>query len=313
MAESHAGWETAPKKSNLAYMPNSGTGNKANPNFIGTMEGESDWGKPGAGPPILPNMDGPYIEKQQRKSADFIRDLSKEDLSKQPLIQQGTQAALNQASNMNEPLEEGQLQSIEKASNVACITVDSPNFKGYLICALGKNRSMDITFVDTLRARLAEFLRANGEVFSDKDSMQLRIQEVEFDEWALNQAEFLRKSIHHEDEVAVAFFPTAEIDPPVVKSASEIMLQMELKELKEDTALEFDLYVFLPENQKYLLYTPQGMVFYTSQKGRLREKGVTHMHLRKDSLSQVKKYRAQNFLNEKIAEFKAKALKKPSN
>ena len=48
------------------------------------------------------------------------------------------------------------------------------------------------------------------------------------------------------------------------------------------------------------------MTFYTDQKGRLKDKGVVHMHLKKDSAPQVKKYRAQNFLNEKILEFQKK-------
>ena len=83
------------------------------------------------------------------------------------------------------------------------------------------------------------------------------------------------------------------------------MVKLSIDDLKEDAVVEFDLYIYMPGNNKYLLYTPQGMRFYGNQKNRLREKGVSHIHLRKESASSVIKYKAQNFLNEKIESYKA--------
>jgi len=61
--------------------------------------------------------------------------------------------------------------------------------------------------------------------------------------------------------------------------------------------------------RKYLLYTPEGRPLYGNQKERLVQKGVSKMHLRKESAQGVKRYRAQLFLNDKISEFKAKKNK----
>ena len=138
----------------------------------------------------------------------------------------------------------------------------------------------------------------------------MQIKEVEFEGWALTQADFLRKSVHDGNEIAMAFFPHKDVSKTLDESASEKMLKMSLDELKEDVALEFDLYIYMPENNKYLLYTPQGKPIQGKQKDRLIEKGVTHMHLRKESVQDVKKYRAQNYLNDKIEAYKmAQTLK----
>lgn len=251
-----------------------------------------------------PIMESGPIKKKGKRS-QILEQYSKADLSKESLIVKGAQQALDETVLIREDLDEDDVKEVERTSNVACITVESPRFSGYLVCAMGKNRKIDKAFIDMIQKRLFSFLKTNGEEINEKDTMSLKLQEVDFQDWALQQAEFLRKSVHESDEVAMAFFPNKNINVNLEDSASEKMVKMTLDELKEDTPIEFDLYIFMPENNKYLLYTPQGMTFYGNQKGRLKDKGVTHMHLRRDSITGVKKYRAQNFLNEKIAGYQA--------
>lgn len=251
-----------------------------------------------------PIMESGPIKKKGKRS-QILEQYSKEDLSKESLIVKGTQQSLDETVLVRDDLDEDDVKEVEKTSNVACITVESARFSGYLVCAMGKNRKIDKAFIDMIQKRLFSFLKNNGEQINEKDTMSLKLQEVDFQDWALAQAEFLRKSVHERDEVAMAFFPNKNLNEHLEDSASEKMVKMTIDELKEDTPIEFDLYIFMPENNKYLLYTPQGMTFYGNQKGRLKDKGVTHMHLRRDSITGVKKYRAQNFLNEKIAGYQA--------
>lgn len=255
---------------------------------------------------VAPIMESEYSPKK-KKVHRIVSDYQNEDLSNHSIIVRGTQEALNKSSTIKGSLEDTELNPIENSSHVACILVESQRYRGYLVCALGKNKKVDKEFINSVQKSLFQFLKSQGENLNDKkDVLHLSLTEVDFEPWALSQADFLRKSIHGDDEVAIAFFPTPLSDPELEESASKQMLQLSLDELKEDTKVEFDLYIYMPENKKYLLYTPQGMTFYTDQKGRLKDKGVRHMHLKKDSAPQVKKYRAQNFLNEKINEFNKK-------
>lgn len=221
------------------------------------------------------------------------------------LILRGTQVALDESVKING--EKQKKTEISKSSNVACITVDGPKFKGYLVCALGKNRKIDQSLINTIQDKLFSFLKLNGEDVTKEDTMSLKIQEVEFESWAFHQAEFLRKSLHDGEEIAIAFFPTKTLDAELSESASQKMLKLSIDDLKPDKPIEFDLYMFMPENNKYILYTPQGMVIYANQIDRLKLKGVGHMHLRKEAVHDVKKYKAQNFLNDKIASYQNKA------
>jgi hypothetical protein len=255
-----------------------------------------------------PIMEHDPIGSKKRLTPRYKRDPGLDDPNASIFVK-GTQQALNESVIVREGLTS--YEEIERSSHCACIIVESERFSGYLVAALGKNRKIDTTFMNLIKQRLFAFLKAHGEIVKESDTMNIKIEEVEFEDWAMEQADFLRKSIHDGDEIAMAFFPTKETSVKLEESVSEKMLQLDISELKEDTAVEFDLYIYMPENNKYLLYTPQGRPLYGQQKSRLAEKGITHMHLRKESAHNVKKYRAQNYLNDKIAAYKtAQKIKK---
>lgn len=253
--------------------------------------------------PQAPIMESDPIGKKGQLKPKYKFHTPKET-DNDSIIVKGTQAALDESVHVTGDVDT--VNEIDKTSNLACIEINSPRFSGYLVAALGKNRQIDQAFLDMVRERLFNFLRTHGEVVSEADStsISLNLQEVEFEAWAFEQAEFLRKSIHEGDEIAMAFFPSSDTKVRIEDSVSEKMVKMTLDDLKDDTTVEFDLYIYMPENNKYLLYTPQGRPIYKDQKSRLTQKGVTHMHLRKESVSQVKKYKVQNFLNDKIEMFK---------
>lgn len=246
-------------------------------------------------------------ELSLNRGAFYVRGEKKDSHHRESIVVRGAVEALDSTTVSGAESANGK---IEKASNVACITVESPRFSGYLVTAMGKNRKIDQAFIETLKHRLFLFLKSNGETPSEEDALGIKINEVEFEDWALEQAEFLRKSIHHGDEVAMAFFPFTEVAVKFENSVDEKMMKISLNEFQDDVTVDFDLFIYLPVNNKYLLYTPQGETFKKEQKGRLAEKGVTHMHLKKENLTEVKKYRAQNYLNGKIEGFHTKRRQK---
>lgn len=259
--------------------------------------------------PATARKNGPVMEhgavdlRKTKKLPEYKQDPASFP-DKDSIFVKGTQAALDDSVRVINPLTE--YQPIETATNVACITINSPRFSGYLVAALGRDRKIDDAFLKSVQDRLFSFLRSNGEVIKDEESMNLKLEQVDFEDWAIGQADFLRKSVHGTDEIAMAFFPSKETSAKLEQSVSEKMLKMSIDELKDDVPVDFDLYIYLPTNQKYLLYTPQGARLFGQQRGRLRQKGVTHMHMRKESAGQVKRYRAQVYLNDKISEFRKK-------
>lgn len=282
-----------------AWMPTEGGGksNSATGESADSSSSSVDTKKKQA-----PVFESDPLSAKNKEAPTFESETNKDSQSPLSLFAKGTQKALDESVQAKS----GQtVQSLGATTNVACITINSTRFSGYLVAALGKDKKIDQDFIELIRKRLINFLKAHGESIQDNEkSLHLKIETVEFEDWAIEKAEFLRKSVHGNDEVAMAFFPTKENKPKLEDSESGKMVQINLQDLREDVPVEFDLYIYLPENNKYLLYTPQGRNFMNSQKARLKEKGITHMHLRKDSETDAKRYQAQNFLNDKIGEFK---------
>lgn len=219
------------------------------------------------------------------------------------IILKGTKQALDQTVQINDGVVK---HAVQDSSQVACIVVESEKFNGYLIAALGKNRKMDGPFIKAVQDRLFKFLKENGENVADKESLNLKIKKVEFEDWALEYAEFLKKSVHNGDEIAMAFFPIPNARTEVGESASATMASVKLSEMEGDKQVEFNMYLYLPSNKKYILYTPKGGKFYSTQKGRLEEKGVKEVHMLKSEVNDLAKYKAQNYLNTLIESYKQK-------
>ena len=224
------------------------------------------------------------------------------------LIQSSKQAIEKTVKFDQEKQEEA--HPIGVATNVSCIIVQSVRFNGYLVVAMGKNQRIEESFMKMLKKHLFKFLKDNGEKLSDEEQMQLKLEPVEFQDWAIEHADFLRKSIHNGNEVAMAFFPSTEIQIPLEPGKDKDMYTVDLINLRGDLKMEFDIYIHMPINNKYILFTPKGGVLYSHQKDRLLKKGIQKMHLHKNSIKDVKKYTAQNYLNDKINEFQKKGTKK---
>ena len=192
---------------------------------------------------------------------------------------------------------------LEDNTHLACIVVESSKFSGYLVAALGKDKKIDDEFVDLVRTRLMKFLVDAGEPVQNDANMQVKVKRVDFEGWALEYAQFLRKSVHKGDEVAMAFFPFAEAQTKVGLSAEASMASVKTSEVESGQPLEFNLYIYLPTNKKYILYTPRGSIFLANQKDRLLRQGVGEVHIQKDEVQGLSRYKAQNHLNSLIDQY----------
>jgi hypothetical protein len=199
-----------------------------------------------------------------------------------------------------------EIELIEVASDMSCVVVESTRFSGYLLVALGKNKELDAAFMENLRQRLFQFLKSNGEELNEGDQpMKLTLQKVAFKKWAAAEADFLRQSIHNKDEVSIAFFPHRELRAHFEDSADEKMAKIKLADIVADVPVDFNLYLYLEENKRYIHYTKKGNALLSSQKARLERQGMMHMHVEKTDIPEFNRYHTQNFLNSKIENFHA--------
>lgn len=201
-------------------------------------------------------------------------------------------------------------ERLEDSTQLACIVVESAKFSGYLVAALGKDRHVDDEFLNLVQSRLVSFLRDHGETVGTDHNLQLKVKSVDFEAWSLAQAEFLKKSLHKGTEVAMAFFPVESARTKVGESVAEDMVSVQTRDIQTDVPLEFNLYVYLPANKKFVLYTPERGTLLHEQRDRLVQKGVHSLHIRKNDVQNLSKLRAQNHLNGLIDEFERPPLEK---
>lgn len=324
-----------PNGSGVGYLK--GTNSEINlgiqPSPIDNDGGGPTWARqnPGKGPGYTPDYDdtddagtgkGPYsnhkntgggwapLPEQKKKRPQLTPEQVENDprsTKSDSIILRGTKEALDKSCLKTDCSE---ASPVDEATHISCIVIESSRFSGYLITAMGKNKKNDDAFIGKVRERLFRFLRDNGEILEDSDSINLKIKEVPFDSWALEQAEFLRKAVHEGNEVAMAFFPCSQVRTVCGQSPDAEMTSIHLNDLAGDVAVEFNVYIYLPKNNKYVLYTPRGSKFFSVQKERLINQGISNLHILKAEVQDLDKYRAQNFLNEQIHIFEDKQKEK---
>lgn len=84
------------------------------------------------------------------------------------------------------------------------------------------------------------------------------------------------------------------------------MVSIRTEDIKTDVPLDFNLYIYLPANKKYVLYTPQNGKFMEEQKMRLTKQGVAKLHIKKDDVQNLSRFKAQNHLNSLVDDFEQK-------
>jgi hypothetical protein len=252
-----------------------------------------------------------YGKSEENKDSEIIGGLKRySDIEKssgwhkeENTLVKGAQQAIEESVRISD----GEVkEKVQDSSNVCCMIIESEKFSGYLVAALGKNKKIDSQFMALINMRLVKFLKSGGENLADEAALNLSIKTVEFEDWAVEYADFLRRSVHNGEEIAMAFFPKEKAKVEITASATQDMGAVKIDELYGDQVVDFNVYIYLPTNKKYVLYTPRGSVFYNNQKGRLTNMGVGHVHVKKTELQDVSRYKAQSYLNAKISEYEAK-------
>lgn len=188
-------------------------------------------------------------------------------------------------------------------SKLNCMAMNTLNSSGYLVVAIAEDREMD----EELIASISNYLiQRMGKALDGTEWTTVNVQGVNFVEWAETEADFCHQSVHKGSEVAVAFFPNEKAQLQITDSPSEEMAAIELDQLRPDSELQFDMSIYLPANKKFIFYIARGATFVKVQYDRLKRMGLTHIHVSKSQLREVKSYRAGLVLSDQISSFQGR-------
>lgn len=210
-----------------------------------------------------------------------------------------TQRALDASVSF---LDDGEVETLGTNKRFAVLFVKSLKMSGYLIAALGQDRVIDTKLMTEIRNKLFESLRSEGNQMLDSDPVHLELHEVQIENWALHEARFMAKSVHQAKEIAVAFF---ENDSPFDVSEVQDMIKMKVSEISDQDEVQFDLYIYLPANNRLIKHTHKGRCMDSAQQFRLLVKGHAYLHIWKEDFGTAFQYAVGTKLSQKIRTFQA--------
>jgi hypothetical protein len=237
------------------------------------------------------------VERDHRKLIEHAPDLNKTHVW---IMSALSDLALK---TLCKPNATGSIEPVDRSSRVTCFRVQTSEISGYFILAFGQSRSLQSTWTSQLQSSLAQFLQSFDDMPVIDPSEEIHIEEVKFNEWTKEQAEFVRQAAHEDGELVLAFFKDK--NPiRVQESARADHVEVGLEHLPGDSTVDFDVYIYLPRNARYVLYTSKGGTLYEAQKQKLWSEGVRSVHIHKRSLDEVRRHRARKFIDESSSAFR---------
>ncbi len=203
------------------------------------------------------------------------------------------------------PAAEGtKIEKADHASRITCFRVESGGLRGHFILVYGQNRVIEPTWTEELQQHLNTYLSTFEDSLSFKDKQVVNFERVKLDKWTKEHAQFVHQAIHEDAELVLAFFKER-VGDELKTSPEADHLEVDLNHIQGDKVVNFDVYIYLPQNARFVLYTPRGGTLYESQKQKLLGDGIQSVHIHKKSLDDFRRHQSQKFLEDSAAGYRA--------
>jgi hypothetical protein len=196
------------------------------------------------------------------------------------------------------------LNRIKNTERVGIIPIKTLGNKGVLIVALGNNKQITKELMEQIRIKLIHHLTMRGQDPAESLDLTTHIDQVDFVDWCNDEMEFIALDRFGFDEVGVTFLPGDDIIPEVLDSVQNHMVAVELKCIKPDVPINFDIYIWMNENKRYVRYVKAGSKIDPAQLDRLVRFKTEFFHIKKEEVDLFRGYCAANYINIKIRDTK---------
>ncbi len=213
-----------------------------------------------------------------------------------------------------EPNEQNKVVSIDnnapvveaKSSIAKCLLIQSEKWCGYLVAY--SNIEIELSALEPILKNWVNQRFENLLESDDSDYFEMKINPETFKAWAPMNAELYDSIQFNQTEIFISFFG---IDPSeLIMTFDEenelIEIQLDLIPIDED--LQFSLHLHLPENKKFLLYTPAYQKLSPTQKKRLQDKKVDRLFTPAVFEKECKKLIIEHELKNLIEEIQIESL-----
>lgn len=196
-----------------------------------------------------------------------------------------------------------------------CLVVNSPKWSGYLIIASESYLEFEVlqTLIqqwleENLNAEASNVENAEPDTGNENESVSsqgfyISFAAVQFDEFAQVQANYCKIIEQGAKKTIVAFFSVNPLFLNVALHTKHDMITLELAEIPTEKSTGLDIYLYLPENDKFILYLKNSDPLLADQHQRLSQKNVEHLYTALEYEQIVLRLRCESVLNLMIEEF----------
>jgi hypothetical protein len=263
----------------------------------------------GASDVLTSSLSGPTVERlvqrmeredilppRQKLAMDRPQDASHIDINR---LAKATEVALGNVCQMNL----SPRKALGNPSKFYTFALQTPRIDGYIVVASAGDMPAD--FVQRLKRQIMDSMTLQNDFLRVGEIHSIEVQEVSFEGLAINVGEFFNKSIHLGNEIAISFFRVPQIDIPIADSPMENSISARLNEISPRVPLEFDIFVYMPLNKKFVQYRRAGEYLEQDQRKSLEFHGIDEVHLKKDSLIALHRHKARSYISSLILGYRA--------
>ena len=182
--------------------------------------------------------------------------------------------------------------------------MQSESWCGYLVIS-SQNQIKNNDYQTILQNWLQDqFINMNEISENDYFEIELQNKDVDLKTWAQANSDYLEIIETDKSEVLLSFFS---IDPKYLileLSEAHQMLEVPLQLVTADKKIELSLFLHLPDNKKYILYTPANQTLSSQQKNKLLEKSIVKLHTPMSFEKELNKLKAEYYLNDSVSKIK---------
>ena len=193
------------------------------------------------------------------------------------------------------------LSEIGIVEQLIVIPVFEQDKNALVLIASSQNDITASGFVGSLKKNISVHMKNVNFDLDIANPSILSTPNLDFSKWAA-QIQCPKTQIKiGKDIVQILFMKSEGLIPKLSMDSNGKMMSVSIDSFEADKNVNVDLYLHLPNNNKFIKYIGSGRSIESDQKNRLKSKKVENFHIQNDDISKLKEYFVESYLKKKIA------------
>jgi hypothetical protein len=193
-------------------------------------------------------------------------------------------------------------QNLSNTQNAYCLVLNAPLWTGYLLVASEHLFDSDILKGIVQDWVMGTFSQEGVEVDFEQGFI-IKLSAINFEDFSKEFADYYQMIEVGYKKTILSFFKAPSYLLEINLHNAHNMIEVDLKEIPYSLPMPFDLHLYLPENEKFILYCKKNAKLAVLQHDRLLEKKIETLYSQLENESEIQKYRAERVIEMMVQDF----------